>query len=100
MSVVVGTEKGPCGKDLMMENMCVRTERAALERGLEQLEVQLARRQNERVSLALVGVEGERTYIHNTTTHATQHTTHFSSLLVHKIAKWTKKRGEEIRTDM
>ena len=49
----------------MMENMCVRAERAALERGLEQLETQLARRQNERVSLALVGEEGEKTKSHS-----------------------------------
>ena len=54
------TRHNDWAKDLMLENMCVQTERAALERGLEQLEVQLARRQNERVSAALAQLRLQR----------------------------------------
>ena len=47
-------------KDLMLEGLSLRRERAALARGLDQLETQLARRKNERVARALAEMRERR----------------------------------------
>ena len=54
------TRPNDWAKDLMLEGLSVRRERAALARGLEQLETQLARRRNERVSAALAELRRRR----------------------------------------
>lgn len=54
------TRPSDWAKDLMLEGLSVRRERAALARGLEQLETQLARRRNERVSAALAEMRRRR----------------------------------------
>ena len=54
------TRSNDWAKDLMLENLCIQSERAALEADLEQLEAQLARQQSGRAAEAFALLRRER----------------------------------------